>query len=167
MTNSILISYATMYGSTKEVAAIIAEELNKKGLIVDVKSVKEVKSLYEYRTIILGAPLIMFHWHKDALKFLEKYRKDLENKKIVIFALGPVHDPHDNTEWENSRKQLDKELSNFSWLKPVTSEILGGKFDPKLLRFPLNWLAGSAPASDARDWKSIRAWANKVITQIK
>jgi hypothetical protein len=40
--------------------------------------------------------------------------------------------------------------------------MFGGRFDAALLRFPLNKLAGLAPASDIRDWEAIRAWARNL-----
>ncbi len=85
---------------------------------------------------------------------------------VAIFALGPVKDPRDEEEWGNSRDQLDKELEKHAWLNPVAIEILGGKFDPVLLRFPLNVFAGSEPASDIRDWEAIRAWASEVAGKL-
>jgi hypothetical protein len=41
---------------------------------------------------------------------------------------------------------------------PAAVAIFGGVVDPKRLRFPFNRM----PASDARDWASIRAWAGSV-----
>ena len=38
--------------------------------------------------------------------------------------------------------------------------ITGGRFDPALLSFPVNNLAGSEPASDIRDWEAVAAWAD-------
>ncbi|HYF96402.1 MAG TPA: hypothetical protein VD969_29710 [Symbiobacteriaceae bacterium] len=46
------------------------------------------------------------------------------------------------------------------WLKPVALEMFGGKYDPARLRFPINLLAGKAPATDMRDWTAMRAWAS-------
>jgi hypothetical protein len=37
--------------------------------------------------------------------------------------------------------------------------MLGGKYDPAELRFPLNRFAGNEPATDIRNWAAIRAWA--------
>jgi menaquinone-dependent protoporphyrinogen oxidase len=85
---------------------------------------------------------------------------------VALFALGPVHDPHDAKEWQDSQAQLDKELAKLPWSKPVAIELMGGKYDPALLRFPLNKLAGSEPASDIRDWKAIRAWAETMAARL-
>ncbi len=60
--------------------------------------------------------------------------------------------------------QLDKELARFPWFKPVALEMFGGKFDPALLSFPLNKLAGPAPASDIRDLQAVRLWASSLAS---
>jgi menaquinone-dependent protoporphyrinogen oxidase len=162
MPASILVGYATHYGSTRQVSEAIAEALRKGGLEVDVQPAREVRALAAYRAVVLGAPLVMYRWHADARRFLARHRKALAERPVAIFALGPTHVPYDKEEWIDSRAQLDKALAEYAGLKPVALEIFGGKFDPKDLRFPLNLLAGSEPAGDIRDWKAIQAWAERI-----
>jgi menaquinone-dependent protoporphyrinogen oxidase len=159
MAKMVLVGYATQYGSTKEVAEAIAGTLRENWLEVDLQPLSKVRTLESYSTVVMGAPLLMFHWHRDALNFLSRHRNALVEKPVAIFALGPTHVPHEDTEWKSSQEQLDKELAKFSWLKPATIKLFGGKYDPALLRFPLNLMAGKEPASDIRDWETIRAWA--------
>jgi menaquinone-dependent protoporphyrinogen oxidase len=167
MATKILIGYATRYGSTQEVSEVIASTLREAGFEVDVKLVRDLKSLSVYKAIILGAPLFMFHWHKDVLQFLSKHQKILLDTQVAIFSLGPTHDPYDEQEWRDSWTQLNKELEKYSWLKPVEIEMFGGKYDPDLLKFPLKMMAGKTPASDIRDWDMIRAWADKLGGKLK
>jgi menaquinone-dependent protoporphyrinogen oxidase len=159
MASSVLVGYATQYGSTQEVAEAIAATLRESGLAVDIQPLREVRTLLEYSAVVLGAPLMTGRFHKDAGRFLSRHREALTERPLAVFALGPVHDPHDEEEWKNSRAQLDNELAKYPWLTPAAAELFGGKFDPAKLRFPLNRLAGKEPASDARDWTAIRAWA--------
>ena len=70
MSASILVAYATRYGSTQEVAEAVAETLRDRGLEVDIGPMRDVRALDQYHAVVLGAPLYMFHWHKDALHFL-------------------------------------------------------------------------------------------------
>lgn len=167
MSSLVLVGYATRYGSTQEVAEEVAAALRESGLEVDIRPLREVQTLADYSAVVLGAPLIMFHLHKDALRFLSRHREALMKLPVALFALGPVHDPYDEKEWQGSRDQLDKELAKFPWFKAIALEVLGGKFDPAKLSFPINVLAGAAPASDARNWPAIRAWARDLATKLE
>jgi menaquinone-dependent protoporphyrinogen oxidase len=165
MSASVLVGYATRYGSTQEVAEVVTATLRDSGLGVDIQPMRQVRTLAGYGAVVLGAPLFMFHWHKDALGFLSRHRQALAERPVAIFALGPTHDPSDEQEWQASRTQLDKELAKFPWLTPVALEMFGGKYDPAYLRFPVNLLAGKEPASDIRDWTAIRAWASNLAVK--
>ncbi len=167
MSASVLVAYATRYGSTQEVAEAVAATLRERGLEVDIGPMRNVRTLDQYRAIVLGAPLYMFHWHKDALHFLERHREALTARPVAIFALGPFH--AEEKEFQGSREQLDKELAQFPWLRPGTIEIFGGKFDPQKLTFPYNLLPAlkNMPASDVRDWTAIRAWASNLAASLQ
>lgn len=167
MSTSVLVGYATRYGSTQEVAEAVAAALRECGLAVDLEPLRQVRTLAGYSAVVVGAPLYMFRWHKDARRFLSRHRKALTERPVAVFALGPVHKPHDEEEWQSSRAQLDKELANFPWLSPVALEMFGGKYDPDKLRFPLSLFAGSEPASDLRDWAAIRAWASNLAPNLE
>jgi menaquinone-dependent protoporphyrinogen oxidase len=158
MSSCILIAYATRYGSTQEVAEAVAATLREYGLEVDIQPVRQVRALTGYGAVVLGAPLFMFRWHKDALRFLSRHRQALAERPVAVFALGPTHDPYDEKEWQDSRDQLNKELAKFPWLTPAALEMFGGKYDPTKLRFPINVLAGKEPATDLRDWTAIRSF---------
>ena len=134
MSDSVLVAYATRYGSTQEVAEAVGETLREAGLGVEVRPMREVRTLEGYDAVVLGAALYMYRWHKDARRFLSRHRKALGELSVAIFALGPVKDPRDEEEWRNSRDQLDKELAKHAWLAPIAIEILGGRFDPALHR---------------------------------
>jgi menaquinone-dependent protoporphyrinogen oxidase len=167
MSNSILVTFSTVYGSTQEVAERIAATLREQGLEVDLQPAKQVRSLDQYRAVVLGAPLYMFHWHKDALNFLSKHRAALAQKPIAIFALGPINNVE--KEFQDARAMLDKELAKYSWLTPVAIEIFGGKMDPAKFRFPHNLIPAmnKMPASDIRDWTAIRNWASNLPTKLQ
>jgi menaquinone-dependent protoporphyrinogen oxidase len=167
MSASVLVAYATRYGSTKEVAETVAVTLRESGLEVDLQQLRQVHSIDQYRGIVIGAPLYMFRWHKDALNFLSRYHTALTKRPVAIFALGPFH--ADAKEFQGAREQLDKELAKFPWLTPAAIEIFGGKFDPEKLTFPHNLVPAlkKMPASDVRDWSVIRAWANGLAVQFQ
>lgn len=167
MTPSILVAYATSYGSTQEVAQSIAETLRGRGLEIEMQPAKKVKVLAGYRAVVLGAPIYMFRWHPEARRFLARHRAALASLPTAIFALGPFHNQED--ELRSAHEQLDKELAKFPWLKPTAAEVFVGKFDPDSLRFPYNLIGPlkKMPASDERDWEAIRTWAAGVADALK
>jgi menaquinone-dependent protoporphyrinogen oxidase len=161
MSTSILVTYASSYGSTQEVAEDIAATLRAQGAEVDLRPIREVRTLTGYSAVVLGAPLYMFHWHKDAHHFLAKFQRDLVNGlPVAIFAGGPIEDSVE--QWQDRRRDLDQELAKHPWLTPVSVQLIGGKFDPAKLRFPYSLLPAlrKMPACDLRDWEAIRAWAS-------
>jgi len=164
MPTSVLVCYATRYGSTEEVAKAIGETLHKHGVEAVVRSVLEIHDVDQYGAIVLGAPLYAFHLHKDAVHFLTRHHTDLTTRPVFIFALGPIH--ADEKEFQGANQQLEKELAKFHWLEPKATKVFGGKFDPQMLRFPYNLFMGKQPASDVRDWAAIRAWASDLAAQL-
>jgi menaquinone-dependent protoporphyrinogen oxidase len=167
MSTKLLVAFATRYGSTQEVAEAITTTLRDSGAEVELQLLREVRSVTGYTGIVLGAPLFMFRWHKDALGFLKRHRTALMQLPVAVFALGPVRDPHDEEEWRNSQVQLDEELAKFPWFKPVALQMFGGKFDPSSLSFPIRAMSGKAPATDIRDWEAIRVWTGELPEKIE
>lgn len=160
---NILIAYATMSGSTQEIAETVSEALAQQNQTVDVRLCREVTNLQDYCAIVIGAPIYMFHLHKDAHRFIERYRKALSNLPVAVFA-GGAYGPNAAQDAIEVRKNLDAELAKFAWLKPASVLMVGGRFDAARLRFPYNLIPAlkAAPASDARDWDEIRAWASSL-----
>ena len=162
----VLVAYATVYGSTREVAEAVSAAVRDCGLPVDCQPARKVSALDPYGAVILGAPLYMFKWHKDALSFLSRHREALANRPLAIFALGPFGD--DPNGFANARASLDKELLKFPWLKPVAIEMFGGKFDPQALSLPYSLIPAlrKMAASDIRDWVAIRTWASELPAKL-
>ncbi len=162
MPASILVGYATRYGSTREVAEAIAATLSQGGLSVVCQPMQEVRALDGHDAVVIGAPLYMFRWHKDAMRFLSRHRQALAGRPAAVFALGPMNNVA--KEFQDARAQLDKELAKHPWFAPAAIEVFGGKYDPATLRFPLSLMPAlrQMPASDVRDWTAIRAWAGQL-----
>jgi menaquinone-dependent protoporphyrinogen oxidase len=154
MTSTILIAYATRYGSTQEVAEAIADRLRERGLDVELKHAYEISTFDPYSMVVLGGPIYMDRWHPDARRFLKRHYVALQEKPTAIFALGPIHQASE--EWQDARKQLDCALEKVPLLKPIAIEMFGGVISPDKLHFPFNHLK----ASDARNWSNIIDFAD-------
>ena len=161
-TRSVLLAYATRYGSTQEVAETIAATLRQAGLEVELQPMQEVKRLDNYGAIVLGAAIYNARWHPNAHQFLSRHQEALGQLPVAIFALGPLSTGE--AAMQRSRRQLDKELEKYPWLKPVAVEMFVGKLDPAKLGF---FERLGTTASDHRDWEAIRAWANALPAQLQ
>src|SRR5262245_61273544 len=82
----ILVTYATLAGSTAEVGQAVAEEIAKSGLQVDILPLGEVKDLEPYDGVVVGGPMIM-GWHRAALGFVRKHREAFQRIPLAVFVM--------------------------------------------------------------------------------
>lgn len=149
--DKLLIAYASKHGSTLDVAETIGAAIRETGVRVAIHEAASVDGIEEYDAVVLGAPIYMGHWHRDAHRFLRRHAGELGTTPFAVFALGPLHE--DEAEWTKARAVLAGALEGHP--APVSVEVFGGKIDPGELRFPFSRM----PAGDVRDWKAIDAWA--------
>lgn len=167
MATSILVTYATQYGSTKEVSAAIAEMLINNGADVDIQPMRDIAALNAYDAVILGTPLYIGAWHTDMHLFLSRHKDALMKRRVAVFTLGPLTYMHD--EIVQSTDRLNVEMDRYDWLKPDSTALFVGKYDPNLLNPSHRLIAAlpasplhDLPASDNRDWDAIHEWASEV-----
>jgi menaquinone-dependent protoporphyrinogen oxidase len=170
MASSILIAYATRYGSTQEVAEAVGTRLRERGLNVEVRRAREVQSLNGFDAVVVGAPLYIGSLLREARKFLNRHRPAFSQIPVAFFVLGPVHG---GKELDDARTQFAAVLAKLSWLQPVAAEVFVGEYDPAKLRFPDSLLAvlpvsplRGVPAHDGRDWNAIRTWTDTLPTAL-
>jgi menaquinone-dependent protoporphyrinogen oxidase len=163
----VLVSYATKYGSTKEVAEKIADNMRAQADDVDVMSVDDVKSIDGYDKVVFGAALYAGNISGPAKKFLNRNRAVLAGKPVSMFLLGPIS--RDEKEMTGAEDQMAKVLAKYDWFKPVSSQIFVGKFDLSMLKWPFSLVAKmkgtplyGETLRDERDWDAISAWAASI-----
>jgi len=88
MTDTILVAYATRYGSTAEVAEAIGDELRKTGVEVDVQPIDDIQGLSRYQAVIIGSPIYMGKWLPEAQVFVERHQQYLRGIPVAYFAVG-------------------------------------------------------------------------------
>jgi menaquinone-dependent protoporphyrinogen oxidase len=88
MNNKALIVYGTRFGATTGTAGEIAGVLRSEGMEVKVVNAKkeQVKDISGYDLIIVGSGMMMDRWTGEPEKFLQKFRKDLSQKKLALFV---------------------------------------------------------------------------------
>lgn len=184
----ILVTYATMAGSTAEVAQVVGEEIAKSEVQVDVRPLGEVQSVADYDAVVVGAPMIM-GWRRDALRFLKTYRQEFQRLPLAVFVTAmsltqtgetsvdgtPIYvddqlpKPPANLERLSFRERYAT-LSNYIRpilaaarpAQPVSVGVFGGRLEYGRLKWWAVLFAMfviQAPAGDRRNWTAIRAWA--------
>jgi menaquinone-dependent protoporphyrinogen oxidase len=186
--NKVLVAYATMAGSTSEVAEAVGEEIAKQGIQVDVLPIREVAGIQGYDGVIVGGPMIM-GWHREAQRFLKKHRKAFQQIPLAVFVMavsltksGKMAVEGVPVSVDNNLPKPPKEVGRSSFkeryarlekylapilnatrpVKPVSIGMFGGRLEYGRLKW---WavlfvmLVIQAPAGDRRNWAAIRAWA--------
>jgi menaquinone-dependent protoporphyrinogen oxidase len=194
--NKILVAYATMAGSTREVAQVVGEELEKAGLQVDVLPVGEVRGIEDYDGVVLGGPMIL-GWHRACLRFLKVHRATLQHKPLAIFMLAmsltrtgelsvndlsiTVDEKLPKPPKKPDRLSFREKYARLSqYLRPVlkaahpSKPVSIGFFGGRLEYGRLKWWAVlfamliiQAAAGDKRNWPVIRAWAASLAPLLK
>jgi menaquinone-dependent protoporphyrinogen oxidase len=189
----ILVSYASMAGSTVEVAQAIGEEIARSGYHVDLLPLTQVQDVAMYDGVVVGAPMIM-GWHRAALRFLRQHRKALAHIPLAVFvtAMSLTASPEAGVDGvpitvdEKLPKPPQQQgrltfperyatLANYLHpilrathpAKPVSIGVFGGRLEYGRLQW---WavlfvmLIIQAPAGDRRNWPAIQAWAATIPT---
>lgn len=187
--NKVLVAYATMAGSTAEVAQAVGERLADQGLQVEVLPIAQAQDLQEYDAVVLGGPMIM-GWHRAARRFLRRHRVALQQIPLAVFVMAmsltetgeriidgvPVvlDEQLPKPPKRSGRLSLRERYANLSgYLRPIVRAIRPAKpatiglFGGRLEYGRLKWwavlfamLIVRAPAGDRRNWDVIRAWAD-------
>jgi menaquinone-dependent protoporphyrinogen oxidase len=159
---SVLVAYATKYGSTRDVADAVVSVFVERGIDAVARSADEVRSLDGYSAVVLGTALYFFMWRGEAHRFLKRNRRALSAMPVAVFGLGPIEDTPE--QFEGAREHLGKGLAKHAWLSPVSTVVFGGRLDPSHLRFPDNNPAMRAMAAiDLLDFDAVRAWADGLV----
>jgi menaquinone-dependent protoporphyrinogen oxidase len=192
----ILVAYATMAGSTADVAQAVAEELARNDVQVDVLPLGAVTNLAAYDGMVLGAPMIM-GWHRAALRFLRGNREVVQRIPLAVFVTAmsltqtgetsvggvPVHVDDrlpklPETVGRLSFRERYARLGNYvrpilracSPAKPVSIGVFGGRLDYGRLPWWAVLFAMviiQAPAGDRRNWTAIQSWAAALPTALQ
>jgi menaquinone-dependent protoporphyrinogen IX oxidase len=187
----VLVTYSTNSGSTAEIAADIAGELNRNGHHAEVKLMAEVTSLEAYDSVVIGAPMIL-GWQNTARQFLKKHQAELANKKVAYFAAAMSLTQVPGEKLPQVPLALDKNLVSVPakagslsfkerfttlgyYLKPMlqaapaVSPLSVAFFHGKLEMFRLNWWQAAfvmvivqATPGDYRDWDFIKSWSQSL-----
>jgi menaquinone-dependent protoporphyrinogen oxidase len=182
-----LIVYGTRYGATEMTANEIADVFHKEGLDTKVVNLKDekVKNITDYDLVVVGSGIKIKKWTKEPEKFLNKFQKELQNKKTALFiscgAKYPLDEKADvETGLEYARTtHLEAKAAKYG-LTPVAYGLFGGVYNfNKMGWFFKKTLSAVKPQLEAagvpetepglydtRDINNIRSWAKELAQKV-
>lgn len=168
---SVLVTYATAKGSTREIAERIASRLEVFVTPVDCLPVKEVpsESLTNYSAVIVGSAIHAASWLGPMRHFIHSNAVALNAKSVWAFSVGM---PPQEADRASEEIMMDKKI------RKVVPELRGHKlFQGRFYKQDLGWFLGMIFAccipkektkwGDARNWEDIEAWADNVGKEIR
>lgn len=169
MDKNILVTYASKYGATKEIAEKIGDVLLQAGLQVDVYPVDDIKEVGTYNAIILGSAVYIGKWQKEAVEFLQTHQSSLVKRPLWLFSSGPTGegDPVELVEGLRLPASLQPLVDQ---IQPRDVAVFHGHINPDKINFIEKWVIKSLvkkPFGDFRDWDSISTWATTIANVLK
>jgi menaquinone-dependent protoporphyrinogen oxidase len=160
--HTILVCYATRYGSTGDIAGIIGEELRKEGHGVTVSPLSEVKDPGTYDAVVIGSPLYMGKWLTEARDFVSRFRHPLRERPVAVFSVGYSLKERTIENLQNVDAALDTAVKIF--LSPVYSGYFAGSVNPDIMTpadRAIVTMSGALPG-DYRDSAEVKRWAREL-----
>jgi menaquinone-dependent protoporphyrinogen IX oxidase len=187
----ILVTYASMSGSTAEVAQEVAKVIGNGGTQVEILPLEKVGDPSSYKAVVIGAPMVM-GWHRSACKFLAKNQAAFRQIPLAAFATGMSLTSAGETEVngvpvfvdetlakrvENagrpSLKERYTDINHYAApiiqaagpAHPVSVAFFGGRLEYRRLKLPAMlfvMLVVQANPGDHRNWDAIRSWAGSL-----
>ena len=172
---SVLITYASKHGSTREIAERIAAMLETNHVDVDVQPMKAVKDVSNYDAFVVGSAVYFGSWMKDATAFVRQHQDTLSQRPVWLFSSGPLGTDTVDAEGNDPREAAEpKELAELiETLKPRKHLVFYGALDSHDFGFTER-LLHALPAGkklllegDFRDWDEINRWAEMIAQDLQ
>ncbi|MBP1928592.1 menaquinone-dependent protoporphyrinogen oxidase [Methanolinea mesophila] len=165
MKKIVLVCYASRYGSTGEIAEVIAEQLETMEVSTEVARVEDVKSPAGFDAVVLGSPLYMGKMLPEAREFVHKFRGPLSGMPLYVFVAGYTF-----------RERLEEYLRSGEdaidairlYVTPLGTGYFAGRVDPDRVSGPDReiLIMGGVHPGDFREWDRIKKWAVQIGEKI-
>jgi menaquinone-dependent protoporphyrinogen oxidase len=171
----VLVAYASRHGATAGLAERIAAVLREADLAAEARPVTEVTDVESYDAFVIGSAAYMFHWLKEATRFVKRHHARLADRPVWLFSSGPLGmDQVDEQGVDVLEATRPKEFDELAALiHPRGTQVFFGAWDPEspaigLAERLVRHMPGydSTPAGDFRDWAAVDAWADAVARQL-
>jgi menaquinone-dependent protoporphyrinogen oxidase len=151
----VLVTAATRYGATTEIAEAIGRVLADRGLDPTVAAPEQVEGVDGYDAVVVGSAVYAGHWLKPARELVGRLGTVLADRPVWLFSSGPVGDP----------PKPEEDPVDVAELLAATGarehRVFAGKLVRKQLSFPERAIVSAlrVPEGDFRNWTKIHQWA--------
>ena len=164
----ILVGYASMCGSTGEIAAAVGKKLCAKKAHVDVLHLPEVESLEDYDAFVIGSPIHAGLWMREASRFLRRNKDALEKAPVAYFITCMALSSDNEDGKKLVQRYVELPLRVVPKIEPVAMGTFAGKVDyDKMPRRYHYVMRNIVPEDlDARNWDAIGQWGEDLAGQL-
>jgi menaquinone-dependent protoporphyrinogen oxidase len=156
----ISIVVASRHGSTREIADVVADELEAGGHEVTVHDAPtaSILDLDDADAILLGSAVYHGRWLMSATVFTADLSRRIEGRPVWLFSSGPVGDP---AKPDPGTVDVTDQVEQTG---AIEHRVFAGRLVKDDLRITERamTLALRAPEGDFRDWDEVKAWARSV-----
>lgn len=165
---TILVSYASKYGSTEQIAQAIATTLRKAHLDVHILPANAVDSLDAFSAVVFGSAVYVGAWTEDAMAFLKRFDVPLQMRPVWLFSSGPTGEGQASAILQGW-KYPEALQAYIDRISPQDVRLFHGKLELEKLSWVQRWLvkAIKAPVGDYRQWAEIEAWAESITQELQ
>lgn len=158
----VLVSAASKYGSTAEIASRIGEVLSAEGCEVTVTPSDQVGDLGTFDAIVLGSAVYMGRWRKEARQLAQRVAANRDGTPIWLFSSGPLGEPPQPEGDPVDASEIQESTSS------VEHVVFTGKIDKAKLSFRDRAVMNAvhAPEGDFRNWEEISNWAVRIADRL-
>ncbi|MFF1385371.1 flavodoxin domain-containing protein [Arthrobacter sp. NPDC058288] len=166
---TVLITYATAMGSTREIAQRVAARMAAGLGEVECRSVEEVESVAGYQAVVVGSAIHNQAWLPPAVLFLERHAPELAKRPVWAFSVGMSDALPKPFRKRGAALQQARLAGVLAKDVPLRGHrLFSGVYEaaqmPVLLRVLFRLTGGRF--GDLRDWAAVDAWTDEITTQL-
>ncbi len=168
MKTSVLVAFASRFGSTKAIAERIAATIEATGHVVDLRPADQAGVIDGYGAFVIGSSVEAGHWQSAATGFAERNREVLLLRPVWLFSSGPLGDHA-----ADAPQPDPTEVATLRYELAIRDHrVFAGSYDRATADFSGMGLAERVlvrrlmPTGDWRDWPAIEAWAREIADEL-
>jgi menaquinone-dependent protoporphyrinogen oxidase len=169
MPTSVLVPFASKYGSTAGIAARIAEllPLTTAGRQLEVTTVlqpvEHAPAPTEFDAVVAGSAVYVGRWLEPARTWVARHAATLRDRPVWLFSSGPIGAAPFPPDLPHDAEPLAQLVGARG------HRVFPGRMDPALLSVGERAMvtAMRAPIGDFRDWGAIARWTEEIADELR